>query len=49
VLRITGMPEDRYVATIRKSGLDLGITQKSALAWNVWTPVAQLGPGALVS
>jgi hypothetical protein len=47
VLRITGMPEDRYVATIRKVGVDLGITQESALAWNVWAPVAQLGPGAL--
>ena len=47
VLRITGMREDRYVATIRKAGVDLGITQESALAWNVWAPVAQLGPGAL--
>jgi len=33
VLRVEGMPEDRYVATIRKVGLDLGITQESALAW----------------
>ena len=33
VLRADGMPEDRYVATIRKVGLDLGITQESALAW----------------
>ncbi len=35
VLRVEGMPEDRYVATIRKVGLDLGITQESALAWGV--------------
>ena len=28
VLRAEGMPEDRYVATIRKVGLDLGITQE---------------------
>ena len=28
VLRVEGMPEDRYVATIRKVGLDLGITQE---------------------
>ena len=35
VLRVDGMPEDRYVATIRKVGLDLGITQESALAWGV--------------
>jgi hypothetical protein len=47
VLRIEGMPEDRYVATIRKVGLDLGITQESALAWGVWAPVARLGPGDL--
>ena len=30
VLRAEGMPEDRYIATIRKVGLDLGITQESA-------------------
>ncbi len=28
VLRVDGMPEDRYVATIRKVGVDLGITQE---------------------
>ena len=48
VLRADGMPEDRYVATIRKVGLDLGITQESALAWGVFAPVARLGPGDLV-
>ena len=47
VLRAEGMPEDRYVATIRKVGLDLGITQESALAWGVYAPVARLGPGDL--
>ncbi|MBR1197180.1 DUF992 domain-containing protein [Bradyrhizobium sp. AUGA SZCCT0158] len=47
VLRADGMPEDRYVATIRKVGLDLGITQESALAWGVFAPSAQLGPGGL--
>ena len=47
VLRADGMPEDRYVATIRKVGLDLGITQESALAWGVFAPVARLGPGEL--
>jgi hypothetical protein len=47
VLRTEGMPEDRYVATIRKVGLDLGITQESALAWGVFAPVARLGPGGL--
>ena len=47
VLRVDGMPEDRYVATIRKVGLDLGITQESALVWGVYAPVARLGPGDL--
>jgi Protein of unknown function (DUF992) len=47
VLRADGMPEDRYVATIRKVGLDLGITQESALVWGVYAPVARLGPGDL--
>ena len=47
VLRTEGMPEDRYVAAIRKVGLDIGITQESALAWAVYAPVARLGPGDL--
>jgi hypothetical protein len=47
VLHVPNMPDDFYVATIRKVGVDLGITQESALAWNVWAPVAQLGAGAL--
>ena len=47
VLRVDGMPEDRYIATIRKVGLDLGITQETALAWGVYAPVARLGPGDL--
>jgi hypothetical protein len=47
VLRVDGMPEDRYVATIRKVGLDLGITQETALAWGVFAPTARLGPGDL--
>ena len=32
VLRVDGMPDDRYIATIRKVGVDLGITQESARA-----------------
>ena len=47
VLRIEGLPEDRYVATIRRVGLDLGITQETALAWAVYAPVNRLGPGDL--
>jgi hypothetical protein len=47
VFHMEGLPEDRYVATIRKVGVDLGITQESALAWAVYAPVARLGPGDL--
>ena len=47
VLRANGLPEDRYIATIQKVGIDLGITQESALAWGVYAPVARLGPGDL--
>ena len=47
VFRSEAMPEDRYVGTIRKVGLDLGITQESVLAWGVFAPVARLGPGGL--
>ena len=47
VLRADGLPEDRYVATIRKVGLDIGITQETALAWGVFAPVERLGPGDL--
>jgi Protein of unknown function (DUF992) len=47
VLRVDGVPDDRYIATIRKVGVDLGITQESALAWGVYAPVARLGIGDL--
>jgi hypothetical protein len=47
VFRVEGFPEDRYVATIRKVGVDLGITQETALGWAVYAPVARLGPGDL--
>ena len=47
VLHLDGMPDDRYIATIRKVGVDLGITQELALAWGVYAPTARLGPGDL--
>jgi hypothetical protein len=47
VLHADGMGEDRYIATIRKVGLDLGITQETTLAWGVFAPVDRLGPGDL--
>jgi len=45
VLRVNGVPEDRYIATIQKVGLDIGITESTALAWNVFAPIAQPGRG----
>jgi hypothetical protein len=47
VLRVAGLPEDRYIATIQKVGIDIGITQETSLAWGVWAPVARLGIGDL--
>ncbi|MBI5128425.1 MAG: DUF992 domain-containing protein [Rhodopseudomonas palustris] len=47
VLRSDGRPDTPYVATIRKVGLDLGITQETALAWGVFAPVERFGPGDL--
>jgi hypothetical protein len=47
VLHINGLPEDRYIATIHKVGVDLGITEESALAWAVYAPTSRLGPGDL--
>ncbi|SED73484.1 DUF992 domain-containing protein [Bradyrhizobium erythrophlei] len=47
VLRINGMPEDYYVATMQKLGLDIGFTETTALAWNVFAPVVQPGRGDL--
>lgn len=47
VLRVEGVPEDRYIATIRKVGVDLGITQETALAWGVYAPVVRIGQGDL--
>jgi hypothetical protein len=47
VLRGEGRLEDRYVAVIQKVGLDIGITEQTALAWNVFAPVARLAPGDL--
>jgi hypothetical protein len=47
VLRADGRPDDFYVARIQKVGVDLGITEQSALAWGVFSPVGRLGPGDL--
>ncbi len=47
VLRADGRPPDYYVAQIRKLGLDLGITEQSSLAWAVFAPTNEIGPGDL--
>jgi hypothetical protein len=47
VLRTEGRPDTPYVATIRKVGLDLGITPETALGWVVFAPVERFGPGDL--
>ena len=47
VLRGDGRPDEPYVATIRKVGLDIGLTQETALGWAVFAPVERLGPGDL--
>ncbi|ETR77022.1 hypothetical protein X566_04820 [Afipia sp. P52-10] len=39
--------EDRYIGTIRKVGLDIGITQETGLAWAVFAPTGRIGPGDL--
>ncbi|MGO9360339.1 MAG: DUF992 domain-containing protein [Xanthobacteraceae bacterium] len=47
VLRRDNVVVDYYVAQIRKLGLDLGLTEQSGLAWAVFAPTRQLGPGDL--
>ncbi len=47
LLRSEGRPDEPYVATIRKIGLDIGITQETGLAWAVFAPVERMAPGAL--
>jgi hypothetical protein len=45
VLTAGGRPDVPYVATVRKVGLDLGITEQTALSWAVFAPVNYNGPG----
>jgi hypothetical protein len=47
VLRGDGRRDEPYVATIRKVGLDVGITQETTLTWAVFAPVERSGPGDL--
>lgn len=47
LLRVQGQPDQPYVATIRKVGIDLGITEQSTLSWAVFAPVERSGAGDL--
>jgi hypothetical protein len=47
LLHAEGRPDQPYVATIRKVGIDLGITEQSSLAWAVFAPVERAGVGDL--
>ncbi|MDB5655359.1 MAG: hypothetical protein JWQ94_2972 [Tardiphaga sp.] len=47
VLQSNGRPDQPYVATIRKVGVDLGITESTALSWAVFAPVERAGIGDL--
>lgn len=40
-------PKEIYYGTIRKFGLNLGVTDRGVLAWAVFAPTRDLGPGAL--
>jgi len=37
----------RYRGMVRKLGVDLGFTEQSFLAWGVFAPVREIGPGDL--
>jgi hypothetical protein len=41
-----GRPQ-RYRATIRRFGGDVGVTTRNALAWAVLAPTRQIGPGEI--
>ena len=47
VLQSSGRADQPYVATIRKVGIDLGITESTALSWAVFAPVERAGMGDL--
>jgi hypothetical protein len=38
---------DRYRATIRRLGLDIGINETTSIAWAVLAPARRVGPGDL--
>ncbi|MBU6464544.1 MAG: DUF992 domain-containing protein [Bradyrhizobium sp.] len=42
-----GRPPDPYVATVRRVGLDLGVTAQTEITWAVNAPTNRLGRGEL--
>jgi hypothetical protein len=42
-----GGPLHNYTAVVRRIGVELGITAQSALAWAVFAPTVNVGPGDL--
>jgi hypothetical protein len=40
-------PPVRYHGLVRKLGVDIGFTEESSLAWGVFAPTRQIGPGDL--
>ncbi len=47
IMRHAGGGTEPYVATIRRVGLDIGINEKTAVAWAVLAPTRNVGPGDL--
>ena len=47
VFRSEGGPRQAYRATLRRVGIDLGVTQQSVLTWAVFAPTQRLGLGDL--
>ncbi len=42
-----GARHSRYVASIRRVGLDIGVNQSTTLGWAVYAPTRTPGPGSL--
>jgi hypothetical protein len=47
VFRSEGRRPERYVAHVNRIGVDLGITEKTGLAWAVHAPTKRIGRGDL--
>ncbi|KAA5602569.1 DUF992 domain-containing protein [Blastochloris sulfoviridis] len=45
--RVKAKPET-YVGTIRRFGLDLGVTERTVMVWSVFAPTVNIGRGDLV-